>query len=196
RSANRSAADGGHHVGVHERSPPELGAMPESEANLVERMDDRMQYPADAAPATPALASRAPGWIRRRARNVYRRPLLVSAVGLTVFVAVLIAAVVAPLQERRAVRATLPPARVRPDTIAIKRHIEMAGSVLLTTDSALVVARQTNAAAFGSVEYTHDSAVAALASAHRWLDQARDVDRDMDADNVRAKSAEVIGASV
>jgi len=175
--------------------------MPESEANLVERMDDRMQYPADAAPATlappsPALASRAPGWIRRRARNVYRRPLLVSAVGLTVFVAVLIAAVVAPLQERRAVRATLPPARVRPDTIAIKRHIEMAGSVLRTTDSAMLVARQTNAAAFGSVEYTHDSAVAALASAHRWLDQARDVDRDMDADNVRAKSAEVIGASV
>jgi len=148
------------------------------------------------APPSPALAARAPGWIRRRARNVYRRPLLVSAVGLTVFVVVLVAAVVAPLQERRAVRATLPPPRVRPDTVAIMRHIEMAGSVLRTTDSALLMARQTNAGASDSVEHTHDSAVAALASAHRWLEQARDVDRDMDASNARAKSADAIGASV
>jgi len=177
--------------------------MSESEANLVERTDDRMtmQHPADAAPTapappSPALSARAPGWIRRRARNVYRRPLLVSAVGLAVFVVALVAAVVAPLQERRAVRATLPPARVRPDTIAIKRHIEMAGSVFRKTDSALLVARQANAEATGSVERTHDSAVAALASAHRWLDQARDVDRDMDASDVRAKSADAIGASV
>jgi hypothetical protein len=177
--------------------------MSESEADLAEGTDDRMtvQHPADAvhaapAPSSQASAAHAPGWIRRRARNVYRRPLLVSAVGLTVFVAVLVAAVVAPLQERRVVRATLPPVRTRPDTVAIMRHIEMAGSVLQTADSVLLVARQTNAIASDTVERTHDSAVAALASAHRWLVQARDVDRDMDAANVRSKSADAVGASV
>jgi len=177
--------------------------MSESEADLAEGTDDRMtvQHPADAVHAAPAPSSQAsgahaPGWIRRRARNVYRRPLLVSAVGLTVFVAVLVAAVVAPLQERRFVRATLPPVRTRPDTVEIMRHIEMAGSVLRTADSVLLVARQTNAIASDTVERTHDSAVAALASAHRWLVQARDVDRDMDANNVRSKSADAVGASV
>ncbi|HEX6808283.1 MAG TPA: hypothetical protein VF118_09875 [Gemmatimonadaceae bacterium] len=185
-----------------------------------------------ATAATPLVtAAHAPGWIRRRARNVYRRPLLVSAVGLTVFVAVLVAAVLAPLQERRAVRAALPPARMRPDTVAILRHIGMAGSVIRTTDSALLVARQTNRQASTasdtavrtdfkrtallaesarldpaptpvpvvetmSLERTRDSAIAALASAHRWLLRARDVERDMDASEARAKSADAIGASV
>ena len=268
-----------------------------------------------------AATAHEPGWIRRRARNVYRRPLLVSAVGLTVFVAVLVAAVLAPLQERRAARAALPPSRTRPDTVAILRHIGLAGSVLRATDSALLVARQSDRqasiasdtaartdspedslvdaaneltsllrrahdaplaasyralgsaralrgnrraaalldtlsrlessrAAFGatgsadpifialttrltqvgkqlvvvadsrrtallaesgrpgpvptpdrdvdtmSLERTHDSAIAALASAHRWLVQARDVERDMDASEARAKSADAIGASV
>lgn len=155
-------------------------------------------YPAP-APGSRASTAHAPGWIRRRARNVYRRPLFLSGVGLTVFVVVLVAAVVAPLQERRAVRATLPPVRMRPDTVAIIRHIGMAGSVLRTTDSALL-ARQTNTEASVAdtvaLERTHDSAVAALASAHRWLIQARDVDHDMDASDVRAKSADAIGASV
>ena len=272
--------------------------------------------------ATLATATaHAPGWIQRRARNVYRRPLLVSAVGLTVFVAVLVAAVLAPLQERRAARAALPPSRTRPDTVAILRHIGMAGSVLRATDSALLVARQSDRqasiasdtaartggpedslvdaaneltsllrraydaplaasyralgsaralrgnrraaalldtlsrlessrAAFGatgsadpifvalttrltqvgkqlvlvadsrrtallaesgrhgpvptpvrdvdtmSLERTHDSAIAALASAHRWLLHARDVEHDMDASEARAKSADAIGASV
>lgn len=273
------------------------------------------------AATLPATTAHAPGWIRRRARNVYRRPLLVSAVGLTVFVAVLVAAVLAPLQERRAARATLGPARARPDTVAILRHIGMAGSVIRATDSALLIVRQSDRqastasdtgartdsradslvdaaneltsllrrahdaplaasyraigsaralrgdrrasalldtlsrlessrAAFGaagsadpifialttrltqvgkqlvlvadskrtallaesarfgpaptpvrvvdtmSLERTHDSAIAALASAHRWLLQARDVEHDMDASEARAKSAEAIGASV
>jgi Mrp family chromosome partitioning ATPase len=301
--------------------------MSESEdvAETIERQMTASQ-PADArdsakAPTLPASTAHAPGWIRRRARNVYRRPLLVSAVGLTVFVAVLVAAVVAPLRERRAVRATLPPARTRPDTVAILHHIGMAGSVLRTSDSALLVARQSNAqassagdtaaradsrrdsvqdavdeltsllrrahdaplaasyralgsaralrgdrragalldtlsrlessrAAFGAtgsadpvfialttrltqvgkqlvqagdskrtallaesrrlgpiqapvrvsdtmaLERTHDSASAALASAHRWLAEARDVDHDMDASDARAKSADAVGASV
>lgn len=271
---------------------------------------------------TPAASTpRGPGWIRRRARNVYRRPLLVSAVGLTVFAVVLVAAVMAPLQERRVVRATLPPVRARPDTIVILDHVRMADSVLRTTDSVLLALRQSNArassagdtaqrvdsrrdsvleaideitgllrrahdaplassyralasaralrgdrrvsvlldtlsrlessrAAFGAtgsadpifialttrltqvgrqlvqvadgkrtallaesarlgpvpvparivdtlaLGRTHDSAVAALASAHRWLVQARDVDRDMDASEERAKSADAMGASV
>lgn len=180
--------------------------MSESE-DLAEATDEQTadRHPAYGVYPTPAPAPRAstahaPGWIRRRARNVYRRPLLLSGVGLTVFVVVLVAAVLAPLQERRAVRATLPPARTRPDTVAIIRHIAMAGSVLRTTDSARLLGRQTNAQASVAdtvaLERTHDSAVAALASAHRWLIQARDVDHDMDARDARAKSADAIGASV
>ncbi|HKV50882.1 MAG TPA: hypothetical protein VJO52_06735 [Gemmatimonadaceae bacterium] len=274
-----------------------------------------------AAPAASlAIAStvRAPTWIRRRARNVYRRPLLVSAIGLGVFIIVLVAAVVAPLQERRAVRATLPPMRTRPDTIAILSHIRMAGSVLRVTDSSLLAGRESarrsvsdsaqlsdrgrdslstaltgltalmrrahdaplaasyralgsapalkgdrraaalldtlaridsSRAAFGAprgvdpifvaltarltqigkqmeqeaeversalqtaldrmgsgppaavadtaaLVNTRDSAVAALGSARRWLVQARDVDRDMDAADARERSVAAIGASV
>ncbi len=169
-----------------------------------------------------AATVRAPTWIRRRARNVYRRPLLVSAVGLAVFIVVLVSTVVAPVQERRAVRATLPPARARPDTAAIQDHIRMAGSVLRTTDSTLRAVsdgahleqladnkRSALEAAPGrmgsapgaatdtaSLAKTHDSAVAALGSARRWLVQARDVDHDMDAADARERSAAAIGASV
>lgn len=181
--------------------------MSESE-DVAEAIDKRMMAlpPADAedspkAPTLPASTAHAPGWIRRRARNVYRRPLLVSAIGLTAFIAVLVATVVAPLQERRAVRATLRPARTRPDTISIQRHIRMAGSVLQLTDSVLLRARQSSAQSSSvadtmALERTHDSAIAARASAHRWLLQARAVDRDMDANESRAKSADSIGASV
>lgn len=274
---------------------------------------------ASVAAAPIASTARAPSWIRRRARNVYRRPLLVSAVGLAVFILVLVAAVVAPLQERRAVRAMLPPVRTRPDTVAIQEHIRMAGSVLRTTDSSLVAGHEVAArtvhdtaqqrdsrrdsigagvigltmllrrahdaplaasyralgsappmrgdrraaalldtlaridssrAAFGatggvdpifaaltarltqigqelerlaedkrsalqaalgrmgaetvpapvvdtaSLGKTRDSAIAALASARRWLVQARDVDRDMDAADARERSAAAIGASI
>lgn len=296
--------------------------------DLTEAADTRMtvQSAADAehttkAPMLPGTTAHAPGWIRRRAHNVYRRPLLVSAVGLTVFVAVLVAAVLAPLQERRAVRASLGAARARPDTVAILHHIGMAASLLRATDSVRLAVRQSNAqastghdtaaltdsrrdsllaaaneltsllrrahdaplaasyralgsaralrgdrrasalvdtlsrlessrAAFGAtggadpvfialttrltqvgkqlalvadsrrtallaesarldpvpapvhvidtvaLERTHDSATAALASAHRWLQRAREVDHDMDASEARAKSADAIGASV
>lgn len=264
-----------------------------------------------------ASTRRAPSWIRRRARNVYRRPLFVSAVGLAVFTIVLVAVVVSPLQERRAVRATLPLMRTRPDTAAILEHIAMAERVLGTTDSLLLAGRESSRqsvsdsaqlddarrdslaselgglttllrrahdaplaasyralgsatalkgdrraaalldtlaridssrAAFGAprgvdpifvaltarltqigkrleaiaddkrsalqaalsrmgtapvgapdtepLVKTRDSAVAALGSARRWLVEAQDVDRDMDAADARERSAAAIGASV
>ena len=299
----------------------ERGAMSES-GNVIGEPEDpvaAMQGEASTSSSPIAATVRAPTWIRRRARNVYRRPLVVSAIGLAAFIIVLVSAVVAPLQERRAVRATLSPVRARPDTAAILRHVRMAGSVLRTTDSSLLAGRESatravsdsaqlndshrdslaanltslttllrrahdaplaasyralgsatalkgdgraaalldtlaridsSRAAFGaprgvdpifvaltarltqigkqleqeaetkrsaleaalsrmssgtpavavpdteSLAKTRDSAVAALASARRWLVQARDVDHDMDAAEARERSAAAIGASV
>lgn len=127
---------------------PQRGAMSESD-DIVDGPDGPVTSTksviADARTSPAALiasTARAPSWIRRRARNVYRRPLLVSAIGLTVFIVVLVAAVVAPLQERRAVRAMLPLMRPRPDTTVIQAHIRMAGSVWRSTDSLLAAGRE------------------------------------------------------
>ncbi|MGH7650157.1 MAG: hypothetical protein ACREND_18790 [Gemmatimonadaceae bacterium] len=116
-----------------------------------------------------ASTARAPSWLRRRARNVYRRPLLVSAVGLAVFIIVLVAAVVAPLQERRDARAMLPPARTRPDTAAIRAHIQMAGSVLRTTDSSLLVEREAAARTAHDTAQRGDSERDSVAAGVRGL---------------------------
>ena len=195
----------------------ESGSVEETRENLVTEATsaEAEHTPPLVAPALLRSTPHAPGWIRRRARNVYRRPLLVSAVGLIVFVVVLLAAVIAPLQERSAMRASLPLVRPRPDTIEILKHIAMAGSVAHRSDSTLTAARLLNArpesvtdTARGTstsstsvldtaaLARTHDSAVAAFTSARRWLAQARDVDRDMDSADARAKSVDAIGASV
>ncbi|HEY7893595.1 MAG TPA: hypothetical protein VIC24_01715 [Gemmatimonadaceae bacterium] len=128
---------------------PERGAMSES-GNVIGGPEHPVTAMQSEDADTEALVSsspiastvRAPTWIRRRARNVYRRPLLVSVVGLAVFIVVLVSTVVAPLEERRAVRAALPPMRTRPDTTAILEHIRMAGVVLRTTDSSLHAGRE------------------------------------------------------
>lgn len=98
-----------------------------------------VEEPAGGAPAAMAAPGpvRTPGWIRRRARNVYRRPALVGAIAAGVAVVALVSVVVMPLQQQRAMRAAPARQRVKPDTVAIQRHVTGAMAAARAADSAL-----------------------------------------------------------
>jgi len=67
-------------------------------------------------------------WIRRRAQNVYRRPLLVGGVGAAVFVVTLLGLAVIPRRARRAVDEAMAAPVARPDTALLRRRVDSAAA--------------------------------------------------------------------
>jgi Mrp family chromosome partitioning ATPase len=80
-------------------------------------------------------------WIRRRARNVYRRPLLVGGVGAAVFVITLLGLAVIPRRARRAVGEAIAAPAQRPDTALLRRRLERAAARERAAESALARVR-------------------------------------------------------
>lgn len=97
----------------------------------------------DAPPPRPA-PEWSPGWIRRRARNVYRRPLLVGGVGAACFVVMLVGLIATthPSDSRAAGpgRAGIPE---RPDTAALRQRLSGLAARSRVADSVLAVALDT-----------------------------------------------------
>ena len=93
----------------------------------------------DAPPPRPA-SDWSPGWIRRRARNVYRRPLLVGGVAAACFTVIVVALVTTthgpPPDAQAAVESTVE----RPDTLALRDTLRVLEERSRTADSALVSA--------------------------------------------------------
>jgi len=91
----------------------------------------------DAPPPRPA-SDWSPGWIRRRARNVYRRPLLVGGVAAACFTVIVVALVTtthgSPLDAQAAVESAIE----RPDTLALRDTLRALEARSRTADSALV----------------------------------------------------------
>lgn len=121
----------------------------------------------DDAPPPPPAAEWSPAWIRRRARNVYKRPLLVGGITAGCFVVTLVGLVLAshaPTGESSgAEHEFMARPRPRPDTAAIRRRLAAVEVELRAADSALAQALATSRA---------------LASARAPLSAARRARRD------------------
>ncbi len=79
-------------------------------------------------------------WLRRRARNVARRPMSVAVYGVVIFVAALVALVIAPAAARRESGAP-PPAPTRPDTSSLRRAAAAAAARAVAAEQQLASAR-------------------------------------------------------
>lgn len=92
----------------------------------------------DAPPARPA-PEWSPGWIRRRARNVYRRPLLVGGVAAACFIVIVVALVTTAGAAPRTAQASSTRAAVpRPDTLGLRDSLRLLEERSRSADSALV----------------------------------------------------------
>ncbi|HEU4642346.1 MAG TPA: hypothetical protein VFS44_07805 [Gemmatimonadaceae bacterium] len=105
-----------------------------------ERPDADGAAAADAAAAHPILGAHAPGWFRRRARNVYQRPLLIGSVATGVVVLMVIGLVAVPRQLERTESAMLGGGEP-PDTATIGARVDAAGAQAAAADAALSRAR-------------------------------------------------------
>ncbi|HXY29326.1 MAG TPA: hypothetical protein VEI06_01355 [Gemmatimonadaceae bacterium] len=90
---------------------------------------------------TTGAKERRDSWMRRRARNVYRRPVLLVAVGSGAFALWVIALVQIPRSVRRAALAMVPTAAERPDTVAMARQRDRAVAELAAGEGRLARAR-------------------------------------------------------
>src|SRR5918911_3949780 len=98
--------------------------------------------PGGAAPPTrPEVRTWMPSWMRRRARNVRARPLLVATLSGAAFLVALIALVIIPRRAQRAARELAAVTVSRPDTAAINRAVAEAAVRLREADAALTGAR-------------------------------------------------------
>lgn len=85
-------------------------------------------------------ADRRASWLKRRARNVARRPMAVAAYGATIFVAALVALVIVPATTRRGMPAP-PPPPPRPDTSVLRAALSQATARVAAADAELSSAR-------------------------------------------------------
>ncbi|HET7621602.1 MAG TPA: hypothetical protein VFK39_06850 [Gemmatimonadaceae bacterium] len=93
----------------------------------------------DDASSTRPATDWSPGWIRRRARNVYRRPLLVGGVAAACFTVIVVALVTTTHATPPAVHAAgVEDALDRPDTLALRDSLRELEARSRTADSALV----------------------------------------------------------
>lgn len=106
-----------------------------------ERFDATGAVAADAATAPSIVGAHAPGWFRRRARNVYQRPLLIGSVATGVVVAMVIGLVAVPRRLERTEGAALAAAASPPDTTAIIARIGAAAAARTAAETALSRAR-------------------------------------------------------
>jgi Mrp family chromosome partitioning ATPase len=92
----------------------------------------------DAPPLRPA-SDWSPGWIRRRARNVYRRPLLVGGVAAACFTVIVVALVTTTHGAPRAAQAAGGDRSIeRPDTLELRDTLRILEARSGAADSALV----------------------------------------------------------
>lgn len=80
-----------------------------------------------------------PVWLTARARNAVHRPMFIGAVGIGVFVATLVALILAPQQIRHAPLAL--PIATPPDTVPLVAALAHSRARLAAADSSLAVAR-------------------------------------------------------
>ena len=91
----------------------------------------------DAPPPRPA-SDWSPGWIRRRARNVYRRPLLVGGVAAACFTVIVVSLVTTTRGSPPDARAASPEDAIeRPDTLALHDTLLALEARSRTADSTL-----------------------------------------------------------
>lgn len=91
----------------------------------------------------PRVVERSAKWVRRRARNVHRRPLLIFTIGGVAFLVALLSLITLPLRARRVARELVVPT-ARPDTLAIQRLIAEAHERTRATVAALDSGREFN----------------------------------------------------
>ena len=93
----------------------------------------------DDAPPSRSASDWSPGWIRRRARNVYRRPLLVGGVAAACFAVIVVSlAMTTRASPPDARAASTEDAIERPDTLALHDTLRALEARSRTADSALV----------------------------------------------------------
>ncbi len=93
----------------------------------------------DDAPPTSPASDWSPGWIRRRARNVYRRPLLVGGVAAACFTVIVVALVTTTHGAPPAVHAAgVEDVLDKPDTLSLRDSLRALEARSRTADSALV----------------------------------------------------------
>jgi hypothetical protein len=78
-----------------------------------------------AAPPPPSSPGWTPAWIRRRVRNVYKRPFLVGGVAAGCFMVTMLGLVLVPHRTRGAARDASRELVERPDTAAILRRVAL-----------------------------------------------------------------------
>ncbi|HEX6537246.1 MAG TPA: hypothetical protein VF041_21880 [Gemmatimonadaceae bacterium] len=87
------------------------------------------------------IHERSAGWFRRRARNVYQRPLLVGSVALGVVVLMVIGLVAVPRRLERGTEGGTGDVAAPPDTAAIQASVVSADARVAEADAALAHAR-------------------------------------------------------
>ena len=91
----------------------------------------------DDAPQPRPAPEWSPGWIRRRARNVYRRPLLVGGVAAGCFVVMLVGLIATTHTSPESASAASGEAEERPDTVALRSRLSVLEVHAHAADSAL-----------------------------------------------------------
>lgn len=95
----------------------------------------------DDAPQPRPASEWSPGWIRRRARNVYRRPLLVGGVAAACFTVIVVALVATTRATPKTAEAAGRDRSIeRPDTLALRDTLLAREALSRAADSALVSA--------------------------------------------------------
>ncbi|HET7553101.1 MAG TPA: hypothetical protein VFK04_17545 [Gemmatimonadaceae bacterium] len=140
----------------------------------------------DDAPRERPASEWSPGWIRRRARNVYRRPLLVGGVAAACFAVIVVALVMTTRGSPPDARAAgAEDAIERPDTLALRDTLSALEARSRTADSALMsglaaarkLARPDRVAAIpapSALDARRDSLLAAIARLDTLIQRAQD----------------------
>ena len=140
----------------------------------------------DDAPSSRPASEWSPGWIRRRARNVYRRPLLVGGVAAACFTVIVVALVTTTQATPAAARAAASDeAMERPDTLALRDTLRALEARSRAADSAfasgLAAARELAgpepapvSPAPSIVDARRDSLLAAIARLDTLIQRAQD----------------------
>jgi Mrp family chromosome partitioning ATPase len=82
-----------------------------------------------------------PSWVRNRARNTFRHPFLIAAIGGVAFVATLVMLVVVPREARREAQSVAPRAGERPDTMPLVARLARANGDFERANAAYIAAR-------------------------------------------------------